>query len=314
MPNYPMLKQRALLLAKTETTYGVDPTPTAAANAILTINTKVKETHQAIARDVEMISLSQRQSVLGEEYVDVSFQTEVIGSGSLGVAPRLGALLKACAMAEVVSAGSSVIYNPTTSPQTSVTLWFYVDGRKYVVNGCVGTVKLTAPAGKQGMFDFSFKGLYTAPIDSALVTPTYETTIDTPALVKSSSFLVNSVALVVQQMELDLANTIAMRPSISASKGVVGFYVTDRKPVVTIDPEAVPIANYDWRTDVLTNPRAITMQIGQTTGNICAVSVPKFNALDFSYADREKILVETIKGEAITASATGDDEFSLKWI
>lgn len=312
MPN-PMLKQRAVLLAKIESTYGVDPTPTAAANTILTMDTKIKENHEAIQRDLELISISPRQSVLGQQFVEVSFKTEIIGSGSLGVAPRLGALLKACAMAETVSVGSSVIYSTVTSPQTGVTLWFYIDGRKHVINGGVGSWKLTGPAGKQGMLEFSFKGLYTAPTDAALVTPTYETTVDTPANCKSSSFAVNSVALIMAQLEIDLGNTIAKRDSVSASKGVAGFYITGRRPTVNIDPEAVPISTYDWRADVLTTPRALSMQIGQTAGNICTVSVPKFNAVDFEYADRERILVEKIKGEAVTSTATGDDELTLKF-
>jgi len=309
----PMLKERVVILAKSEATYGVDPTPTVAANAILSMGTKLKENHEAIKREVEMVSLSNRQSVRGSEYTELTFQTEIIGSGSVGVAPRLGALLKACSMSETVSAGSSCIYTPASSPQTSCTLWVYIDGRRHVINGAVGTFKLIAEAGKQGLLEFNFKGLYTAPTDTALSTPTYESTIDTPAIVKSSNFLLNSVALILQKLEFDLANTIAKRDSLSASTGVAGFYVTNRAPTVTIDPEAVPIATYDLRADTLTTPRALSAQIGATAGNICTITVPKFNITDLEYADREKILVEKIKGQAVTSTAAGDDEISIKF-
>lgn len=309
----PMLNERKVVLAKAEATYGVDPTPAAANDAILTMNTKVKETHEPVERNVEMISLSQRQSYLGKRMAEVTFQTEIIGSGVVGTAPRLGALLKACSMAETVSVGSSVIYTPATSPQVSLTMWVYIDGRRHILNGCVGTFKLIAEAGKQGLLEFTFKGLYNAPTDTAIVTPTYQTTVDSPCMVKSSNFLLNSVGLILQKMTLDLANTIAQRDSVSGANGIAGFYITNRKPSVEIDPEAVPIAAYDLRADVLQTPRQMSMVMGATAGNICTLTVPKLNLNDLEYADRENLVVEKITAEIITQTAAGDDDFTMKF-
>lgn len=308
------LKHRSLLLAKIEATYGVDPTPTGASNAILTMDSNIKETFEPVERGVQLASMTIRPSVGATRYAEVTFKTELLGSGTAGTAPRIGALLKACAFAETVSVGSSVTYAPVSNPLSSVTLYLYLDGLLHKVTGAVGSFKLSAEAGKQCMLDFTFKGIYNAPTDTALATPTFETTIDAPPIVKSASLTYNSIStLVATKLELDIANAIAMRASVNAAFAVAGFQITARKPMITIDPEAEAIATVDWRTDLLTTPRALSMIVGATAGNILTMTFPKFNVVDVEYNDRDGVLVNNIKGECTANSTSGDDEMSLKF-
>ena len=310
----PLVNQRRVLLAKIEATYGVDPTPTAATNSILTIDSKIKETFTAIERNVQISSLTKRQSLRGQTFAEVTFKSELVGSGTAGTAPRIGTLLKACAFSETISAGSSVVYTPNSSPISSCTMYLYIDGRQHIISGAVGTPKLTMEAGKQAVIEFNFKGTWNTPSDSSNPTPTFETTVDAPPIVKSAAFTINSISsLIIAKAELDMANTLAIRPSINAATAIQGFFITERKPMLSIDPEAVSIATYDWRTDVLTTPRAVSMVIGATAGNIITLNIPKFNVQDIEYADREKLVVENIKGQLAANSATGDDELTIKF-
>ena len=229
-------------------------------------------------------------------------------------APRLGALLKACAFAETVSVGSSVTYNPVSSPTSSITVYLYLDGMLHKLTGAVGTVKLSLEAGKTGVLDFSFKGIYNAPTDTTLATPTFETTVDSVPIVKSSSLTYNAnSSLYVNKADMDIANTIALRPSVNATNAVAGFQVTSRKPNISIDPEVESIATIDWRTDLLSTPRAFSMVVGATAGNIITFSIPKMNVVDIQYGDRDGILTNTIKAEMTANTATGDDELSIKF-
>lgn len=303
-----MLTKRSVLLAKEETTYGSDPTPTEGDNALLAIDAVIKEVNAAVERPVQQASLSTKPSVLGTQHVEVTFKIEVQGSGTAGTAPRLGCLLEACGFDETIVSGTSVTYEPVSSSHSSATLWLYKDGRKHVINGARGSVKATLEAGKIALLEFTMKGLYTAPTNVALPSATYEST--TPPVCKSSAFTYDSkTTLVVGMVEIDVANTVAQRFSLSESTGVKGFEITGRKPVMTIDPEAQIQTSYTFRTDLLTNQRQISVVVGATAGNICTITVPKYNMTNIEYADKDGVLIEKITGECNENS--GDDEIAI---
>lgn len=306
------LKRRAVLLAKTETTYGTDPTPTVSANAILTMDVKVKENFEPIERDVQILSMTRKQNIGAKRFVEITFKTELYGSGSVALPPRIGALLKAAAMSETISSGTAVTYAPASSSLSSCTIWVEMDGVLHKANGCVGTFKVNAEAGKQAVVDWTFNGIYNAPTDASLGTPTFESTVDLPPLVKSAGLTLNSVALVVNAFTLDMGNTIAQRPSVNAAFAIAGFHVTDRKPVATIDPESELIAVYDYRTDILTTPRNLHLNVGSTVGNKLLINIPKFNTTDIEYGDRDKTLIETITGQC-SDGGSGDDEVTFRF-
>jgi hypothetical protein len=304
------LKRRAVLLAKTESVYGTDPTPTVSANAILTIDVNVKENFDPIERDVQILSLTRKQTIGAKRFVEITFQTELYGSGSVALPPRIGALLKASAMSETINSGTSVVYAPASTSLSSVTIWVELDGVLHKMNGCVGTYKINAEAGKQAMIDWTFNGIYNAPTDASLGAPTFESTVNLPPLVKSAGLTLNSVALVVNAFTLDMGNTIAQRPSVNAAFAIAGFHITDRKPVATIDPESELIATYDYRTDILTTPRNLHLNIGSTAGNRVLVNIPRFNTTDIEYGDREMTLIETITGQC-SDGGSGNDEVTF---
>lgn len=303
-----MLKRKNVLLAKLESTYGSDPTPTAAANAILALNTEIKETREPIERGINISTLSNKAALDGSSFAEVTFSVELKGSGTAGTAPRLGALLQACSMDETVVSTTSVTYEPVSSSQKSVTLWVYVDGRLHKINGAVGSVKLNATAGQLGMLEFTMTGKYTTPAAGAIVTGTYDSTV--PPVCKSCTFSYNArTTLIAKMVEFDLANTVARRNDLSESTGIAGFQVTERKPVATFDVEAQLETSYNFRSDQLTTTRALSLVVGATAGNICTISAPAYNVTNVEYADEEGILLEKLTGECSISS--GDDELAI---
>jgi hypothetical protein len=306
-----MLMKKSVLLAKAETVYGTDPTPTGAANAILVYEADVKETHEAIERNVQWNFLGRPASLKGESYCEVSFKVDVVGSGSVALAPRIGAVLKACGLAETIQSGASVTYTPTSSPTNSVTLYLYKDGRLHTITGARGNVKLTYDSGKPLTAEFTMKGIYADPSVAANATCTYESTATNPPVCKSSAFTYNSkTTLVTKTVELDFGNTVAKRQSLNAATGVAGFEVTDRKPTVSVDPECQVETSYTFRTDMLNGAlKQISVVATRAAGNIVTLTVPKFNITKVEYADREGILVEKLEGEACVN--TTDDDFTI---
>ncbi len=303
-----MLQKRTLLLAKSEVTYGVDPTPSVAANAIEAIDVEVKEVSEAAERPLQLMYLGRKKSVLGKQHVEISFKVEIRGSGSVNVAPRLSDLLLACKMDETIVSGTSITYEPISTSQPSVTLWVNKDGRYHKINGCVGNLKIVCAAGEIGLLEFSFKGIYAAPVNGALSAPTYESTI--PPACKSCSFTYNSeTTLVARSIELDMGNTIAMREDLSAATGVKGFEITDRNPTMKFDVECQIIASYTFRTDMLSTERQVSWVVGSVSDNIATITVPKFNITDIAYGDADGLLLESVTGDCDQNS--GDDDFSI---
>jgi hypothetical protein len=190
-------------------------------------------------RDAQWKFLGQLPSLLGEKWAEITFKVPVIGSGTAGTAPRVGALLKACGHSETVISNTSVTYKPTSGTHGSVTIYAYKDGRLHTLRGCRGTVKQTNEAGKALMHEYNFTGRYTAPTVAALpATVTYETTVKVPPVCKSSVFTYNSkTTLVVGTVELDAGVKVSKRTSLNDANSIAGFEITDREPKFTIDPD-----------------------------------------------------------------------------
>jgi hypothetical protein len=301
-------KKNQLLLAKIETTYDTDPTPTAAANSILALDPSIKEGIDPVRRPAQIGSLSRLGSVDGKKMVEVAFKIEIKGSGTAGTAPRIGPLLRACGFGETIVSNTSVTYLPVSASFESVTIWFYIDGRLHKVTGCRGDVKFTTEAGQFAVAEFTLKGRYAASTLVALPTPTLETTL--PAVAKSATFQYNSLStLVVKSGLIEMNNEVVERPSLNDANSIAGFEITGRDPMLTIDPEMIIETSYAFRTDAFTNQRDVTWVVGSTAGNILTVDVPKFNPYFPEYTDRDEIMVETIKGEC--AQNSGNDEVSL---
>lgn len=304
----PLRKKNQLLCAKVETIYDTDSVPTVASDSFLAIDPKIKEIVDIVKRPAQVASLSGVPSVAGSKYAEITFSMELKGSGVVGTAPRMGALLRACGFGQTVVSGVSVTYLPVSASFESVTIYLFIDGRRHVVTGCRGDVKFKCEAGQMAMAEFSFKGRYADPTLVALSNPTLETT--NPQTCKSCLFSYNSrTTLVVKTADLEMNNTVAMRASINDPNAIAGFEITDRNPMLTIDPEATLETSYSFRGDALVTQRAISWAVGAVAGNIVTFSLPQYNPSWPEYADREGILVEKIKGEACRSS--NNDEVSI---
>ena|SRR3990167_1211389 len=154
------LARKTAILAKIETVYGTDPTPTGAANAILISNQNItplnaQNVDRALVRDY----LGGSEQLTGIAFVDCSFDVELQSSGAAGTAPAWGPLLRACGFAETVSAGARVEYNPISEAFESATLYYYDDGALHKLLGARGSFKLGMGIGNRPMISFKFIGI-----------------------------------------------------------------------------------------------------------------------------------------------------------
>jgi len=185
------LERNRIVLAKIESSYGTDPTPTGAANSILVKNlNRVIYEGNRVSRDVVYTYMGNDEEVNTGPFVTVTFDVEFAGGSAAGTAPQFGVLLRACGLAEVVSASTSVTYNPISSSHESATLYFNYDGENQVIVGARGTMRLGCQRGAIPMPPVAEPPVLLPPLGPK---PRYCAIFVTPVPMKFASMFVPSV-------------------------------------------------------------------------------------------------------------------------
>lgn len=263
----PLFWKTKIIAAKIEATEGVDAGP-AGSDAVLAMNVSLSPMEgQDVKRDLELPYFGDTGSVPLDLHAKLSFEVELAGSGTPGTAPAWGALLRACAVAETISAGTSVTYNPITTGQESITLHFFVEGTKFALVGTRGTAVLDMSSSGIPKIKFEFTGLYTTPAEAARPTPVYSdwqrpeavTTDNTPTVE------IDGTALVMRSFSLDLGNAVEPR-FLVGSKGVL---ITGKEEKLKCQVEAVALTTFNPFTLAETQAELdVTLVHGTNAGNI----------------------------------------------
>ncbi len=309
-----MLTRKTIVLAKIESTYGTDPVPTPGANAIMAQNLEIRPAGEINERSGMKSSLSPLQFRRGVKSVEVSFKTEMKGTGTRGVLPAWGwegTLFRACGMSETITPNTSIVYAPVSTGFESCTLYVYRDRLFHKVTGCRGSCSITAEAGKPAMAEWKFKGLYNAPMDATPGAQTLSSVL--PPIAVNTSFTIGAFSPVAEKLEVDLNNTVAERRSMSAETGIAGFEITGRKPQGSFEPEAVAEASHPfWNNWENAAPLALAVTIGTAAGNRFSIEALALQYRDISYADKDGRAVYRIP--FALAMNSGDDELVVRFV
>lgn len=147
------------ILAKIETTYGVDAAPAGATDALLISNQTINVLNaQNVDRNIIRPFLGNSEQLVGTHYKEVSFDIEFVGSGTKGTAPAWGPLIRACGFAEVVTAATRVDYTPITNGAESLTFYYFDDGALHKLVGARGTATVKLAIGEKPTLSFKFVG------------------------------------------------------------------------------------------------------------------------------------------------------------
>jgi hypothetical protein len=101
----PLLARKRVLLARIETTYGTDPNPTGAADAILVRNMSVTpQEADLVDRDLVRPYIGRSEQLPAGIRAMVDFEVEIAGVATAGQAPGWGSLMRACAFSQTLTA------------------------------------------------------------------------------------------------------------------------------------------------------------------------------------------------------------------
>jgi hypothetical protein len=181
-----------------------------------------------------------------------------------------------------------VRYVPISTGFSSITLDLYFDGTKHKLTGCFGTFVINAKANDYPRIQFDFIGNYLAPVDAALPSPTYETTL--PAPVELAQLAIDSPPFyaVCTAFTYTQANQITPRQDVNFANSYNGVRIVSRAPTGGIDPEAELVGAYDFWTKLKNATQmGFGMRCGVTAGNIVLMSAPAVQYTGLTYKDRD---------------------------
>lgn len=306
---------KGLILAKLETEYGSDPTPTVSANALITQGMPTFEViNSPLERNIPLAHFGKVAPINVGEGIKLSFVTEVKGSGSLGVASRYGCLLRASNFTEAVSAGASVSYTPNSTMEgESVTLWFYADTTLHKVTGCVGSFQIKLITNQIAVFEWTFTGLYAGSGHASTVTfPAATHEAVAPNVWRSAEFTYNSGSRTIQELTFDVGNEVAKRLDANATYGVSRYYVKDRLAKGNMMMEKVALATLNpWSVSDASTQYAVSVVAGVTSGNICTIEATGLTLEPPKYADKENVQMWDLAFSINPTVGVGNDEIVL---
>lgn len=304
----------ALRLKKTQIYAGLELTYNTAvvltgADAILTKGAQIRPLEGSpIERELDGGTFGNDGAIHPGTYVVVEFDVELAGSGTAGTAPAWGKLMRGCQMAEVVDAGTDVVYSPASSGTDSLTMYFELDGQRHALTGARGTFTIALNSQQIPYLHFVFTGLFVTPQTvaplvrdvSAFQRPRPVSFAHTP------TFSLHGVTAPYNQFSYDHANQV----EYFNNPGEEMVEIVNRKPAGQISLQAPAISTKDYftacRDDTL---GALSMVHGITAGNIVTLAAPRVQLLSPSYGDDRGRA--TISANLSFVRDVGDDEMSI---
>ena len=306
----PLYTRRRTILAKIETTYGTDSTPTGVANAILVRNMTITPlSAEMVSRDLVRPYMGNSEMLVASKYVGIEFEVEMAGSGTAGTAAKYSPLMRACGLSETITVGTQVIYAPVSSGFESVTLYHNIDGVLHKITGARGNAEFTINARAIPVIKFTFTGIYNAPSDAALPTVDY-TGFQTPIAANTTNttgFTMMSFSGILESLSLTLGNTVNYRSLI----GTEAVLITDRAVSGTAVFEAPLIASKDFFAAALSNALgALSITHGTVAGNKFKIDSSLIDIGQPTYTDNDGITMLSVPFVAVPSSA-GNNEISF---
>jgi len=307
----PMRFKRKVILFKNEGTAGQDAAPTAGANAILTRNFRITPLEQeGDDRDFDVSYVGNKGRLISGATVKFDFDVEMAGAGAAGTAPGYGPLLKSCCMSETINAGTSVVYAPVNPGSESTgTLYFYLDGRLHKAVYCLGNVTPKLVRGRAPLYSFSFIGIYVAPTDVGLVSPTL-TAFQKPLVVNNANttpVTLYTYAGKFSEIQFSTGNVLNYRNLV----GSESIRFTDRDSRGSVKLEDELIAAKDWWSIIRAGTLgALSVTHGTAAGNKVVLAALNVQLLDPG-SDAEDNIAMLPMNLLLTATLAGNDEYSI---
>lgn len=308
----PIKWKSKIILAKEEATYGVDPTLSGAANALLMTNVVLTPMDgEDVSRDLEQPFLGAQPSLSTALRVRMTGNVELAPSGTPGTAPAWGPLVVGLGCAETIVEDVSVTYAPVTDGHRSLYFKFWIGPTLHAFRGARGTARLRCTAQGLPYLELDYIGLFLSPVGDAARPVVSLAAFKAPQIVSNSNtplFTIDGVPLVLREFMLDLGNQVEPRLLVGKEE----ILISDRVESATARVEAVPLGIYDPYAQALDGDArvAITLRHGTGAGRIATLSITSAQQKRLSgFENSQNVLEWPLTLTPLPVA--GDDQWSL---
>jgi hypothetical protein len=300
------------IMAKIEVTYGVDPVPTGAANAIQ-CKTDARFTpiqSEKVPREVIQAYMGHQQDLPVGTSCMLEIDVEAAGAGgAVDVPPAWGPLMRMCGFAQTVGAAVSVVYAPISTAFESGTVYFNRDGVLNKMLGCRGSLSVKFTPRGIPYLTFKLSGLYGGKSDTAITAQTITgwkvpftvTKTNTPTV------LLHAYASILYDFSLDMSNQIVYRNQ----PGREDVLITDRAPTGSIEIEDTLVAEKNWEAiNQAVTLGALQIVHGVGVGNVVQFDAPAVEIGDPTPTNRDGVIATQLPLR-FTPTSAGNNEFTI---
>ncbi|MCG7549207.1 hypothetical protein [Pseudoalteromonas sp. Of7M-16] len=184
--------------------------------------------------DIERAHSGSSLEIIYGEHVTLNFKTPLAMSGSAGSAPAIAPLLLACGMVQVSSANAVTF---TKGAATKATCLMRFGQNTHVLTEMLGTFSINLEKG-QPMFNWQFKGLFSAPVQSSGPPPVDWSRWKKPStlgVTNSSAFKLNGLARTLHKLTVDVGNNVIFDRAINHEEILITGHESTANITVTSD-------------------------------------------------------------------------------
>jgi hypothetical protein len=250
--------------------------------------------------------LSKLKSVPGAQKATATGTTEIFSS--TGSPAWATAILPAYGLVDTTGTWSPQTATAANAMHT-VTVGSYEAGRLLSAKGCAGTFKISGKSGEPLLMSHTLTGGWVAPTATAIPNSITYPGIRPPRFI-SATFTIGGTAYRISDFEFDWGATVYLREDPTDASGYRAAIVTDRKPMIRIDPESLPLGTKDWYAFHLAGTTAAFALAVGSAGNAFALNAPVLS-LQAAPENKDANGLKRDQLEFLCCRSSGDDEVTL---
>lgn len=306
-----------IILVKPEAAgaYGIDPTPTGAANAMLLTDVTFQPmVADGVSRNLDRAKMGAQEEVPTGIRATLSGQFEMVGSGTRGVAPAWSPLMRALGVVEIITPNTSgdgkVEYSPISDGHESVCAYMQIGATLHKLLGGRGTGQVSMNAQGIPVCRFTLTFLFTMPVETGRPTvdqskwqkPEVVTAKNTPV------FKINGLDFAMRSYTLDLACDVQPRMLV----GVERILIVDRNETLACTVEATPVTYYNpyQRATDLT-ATTVSIEHGTAAGKRVKIDVTNGSQKPLGSIENNQKIAEWPLMFSVLPGAAGDDQWKI---
>lgn len=310
-----LLRRKTVFAAKAESTVGTAETLTNSEGAFNVYDLLVQPNIAMTQREGQG-AFNYLAAVAGGRQGTATFSTDISWGGDGGSLPTWATvLLPACGWVNSSGTFKPVTLKPGTSssdPRT-ITIGAYVDGKRRLLSGCMGTFSIDLPTGAMPRINWTFTGKWEGESDESILAPTYPT--DLPSRCAGDTFQLNNANICVASATIDAGNSVVMRECTTHVSGYASAIVTNRQPTFTADPEAVLVATLDrYGALVASTEYELEYKLPTAGSGTIIFLAPKAQLQTAVQGNRNDIVTDDLTWQCNKNGTTNGEELTIQFV